>query len=137
MQLTTEQEQLEKDNSELLANITGVHSDIAIKALRKHNGDMEKAADALLNGYRGEDWETKHRTTPEPMYTDGLKTSTSNTSAALPSASVIDLTNDDDDMTRAIQMSMEGSSQAQTQPHFGPSDRAPHPEWQMVRSNVI
>ncbi|KAF8902552.1 hypothetical protein CPB84DRAFT_1775662 [Gymnopilus junonius] len=136
MQLTTEQEQLERDNGEFLATITNVHSDIAIKALRKHNGDMEKAADALLDGYRGEDWETKHRTTPEPTHSDGLTTSTSSANAALPSASVIDLTNDDDDMTRAIQMSMETSSQTQTQPHFGPTDRAPHPEWQMVRSNA-
>lgn len=135
MQLTAEQQEVERVNSELLVNITGVDIDIAVKALRKHNGDMEKAADDLLNGYRGQEWETKHRTTPEPMYSDGLKTSTSNPPAA--STSVIDLTNDDDDMTRAIQLSMETSSQVQSQTNFGPSDRAPHPEWQMVRSNVM
>jgi hypothetical protein len=50
------------------------------------------------------------------------------------SSSVIDLTADDEELTRAIQMSMEDSSQAA--PKFTPSQRAPNPDWQMVRSNA-
>ncbi|KDR77055.1 hypothetical protein GALMADRAFT_155717 [Galerina marginata CBS 339.88] len=140
MQLTPEQEQAEKDNGDLLASIANVDGEIARRVLRKHNGDMEKAADALFAGDRAEVWETKHRTTPEQMYLDGRNnnsTSSLPALAPLPSTSVIDLTADDDDINRAIQMSMqESSQQTQSQPHFGPSERAPHPEWQMVRSNA-
>lgn len=129
MQLTNEQEQLERENSDHLASIGNVDVQVARRVLRKFKGDMVKAADALLSGDRAmdADWESQRRNTPEPMYTDTLK-------AVLPSTSVIDLTADDDEMTRAIQMSMETS---QTLPHFGPTERAPHPEWQMVRSNVM
>jgi len=52
----------------------------------------------------------------------------------VPSSSVIDLTADDEELTRAIQMSMEDSSQAA--PKFTPSERAPNPDWQMVRSII-
>jgi len=48
----------------------------------------------------------------------------------VPSSSVIDLTADDEELTRAIQMSMEDSSQAA--PKFTPSERAPNPDWQMA-----
>ncbi|KAF9484084.1 hypothetical protein BDN70DRAFT_872980 [Pholiota conissans] len=136
MQLTADEEEQERLNGELLASITSVDAQIARRVLRKHKGDMEKAADALLTGDRGTEvqWETQRRNTPEPgaaMYMDGLNTDTRVVpSIPTTSKSVIDLTTDDDDMTRAIQMSIESS-----QPQFGPSERAPHPEWQMVRSN--
>ena len=127
MQLTSDQEQLDRENH--LASIGDVEVQVARRVLRKFKGDMEKAVDAILSGDRAmdADWESQRRNTPEPMYTDTSK-------AVLPSTSVIDLTADDEDMTRAIQMSMETS---QTLPHFGPTERAPHPEWQMVRSNVM
>lgn len=133
MQLSLEQERIEQTNGDLLAQISNVDTQVARRVLRKFNGDMEKAADALLAGDRALDWETKHRNTPEPMYTDGKDTSTTTGNLPAPSTSVIDLTTDDDEMTRAIQMSMDESSQT---PKFGPSDRAPNPEWAMVRSNV-
>ncbi|KAF8153002.1 hypothetical protein B0H34DRAFT_721780 [Crassisporium funariophilum] len=140
MHLSKEQEQLEIENGDLLASIGNVDPLVARRVLRKHKGDMEKAADAILAGDTGMDpWESKHRTTPEPMYQDGIDPTTlsiPSTITPLPiSSSVIDLTADDDDMTRAIQMSMEDSSSQGVQ-KFGPTERAPHPEWQMVRSNA-
>lgn len=45
---------------------------------------------------------------------------------------MIDLTGDDDeDLKRAFQASMEDQG-----PTLRPSDRAPHPDWAMVSSNV-
>ncbi|PPQ90851.1 hypothetical protein CVT25_007386 [Psilocybe cyanescens] len=130
MQLPSEQERLEQTNGDLLAQISYVDPQIARRVLRKFNGDMEKAADALLAGDRALEWETKHRTTPEPMYSDGMDPSTTAGNLPIPSTSVIDLTADDDaEMTRAIQMSIDESSQAT--PKFGPSERAPNPEWAM------
>lgn len=142
MQLSSEQEKLETENSNYLASVVNVDSELARRMLRKHNGDVAKAADALLTGGdSGVDaWEPQRRTTPDPMYSDGLDTTTPTASSivtpqAIPSSSVIDLTTDDDDLTRAIQMSMEDSSGVV--PKFTSSQRAPHPDWQVVRSNVM
>ena len=131
------------ENSNYLASVVNVDSHIARRMLRKHNGDVAKAADALLTGgdtgITGmEVWDSQRRTTPDPMYSDGLDTTTPTASSIvtpIPSSSVIDLTVDDEELTRAIQMSMEDSSQIV--PKFTPSQRAPHPDWQMVRSNVM
>ncbi|KAJ3504703.1 hypothetical protein NLJ89_g7798 [Agrocybe chaxingu] len=110
VQLTPEQDQQERENSDLLASIGNVDAQIARRVLRKHRGDMEKAVDAILAGDRGaEAWETQHRTTPEPMYTDG----------ATPVHQITQL-----------------RRHRQSSVHFGPTDRAPHPEWQMVPSNA-
>jgi len=140
MQLTKEQEQVEQENVELCISIVPVEPYVAKRVLRKHRGDINKAVNALLAGDSGTDaWESKHRTTPEPAYGEAMDTTTAvipSTTALPSSSSVIDLTGDEDDhMSRAIQMSIQESSQ--TGPQFGPSDRAPHPEWQMVRSNVM
>ena len=139
MQLTNDQEQLENEHVDLCMSIVpGVDASIARRVLRKHKGDITKAVDALLAGDRAQVWESKHRTTPEPAYGEAMDTTTAviPLTATIPSSSsVIDLTGDEDDMTRAIQMSIQDSSQ--TGPQFGPSDRAPHPDWQMVRSNVM
>ena len=139
MQLTIEQEKLEMENSNYLASVVNVDLHIARRMLRKHNGDVAKAADAILTGDSGVGvWDSQRRTTPDPMYSDGLDTTTPTTSSIvtpIPSSSVIDLTTDDDELTRAIQMSMEDSSQIVSK--FTPTQRAPHPDWQMVRSNVM
>jgi len=140
MQLISKQEKQEKENSDYLASVVNVDTSIARRMLRKHNGDVAKAADAILAGDLGggDAWESQHRTTPEPMYSqDGLDKATPTASSIvtpIPSSSVIDLTADDEELTRAIQMSMEDSSQV---PKFTTSQRAPHPDWQMVRSNVM
>ena len=139
MQLSIEQEKQETENSNYLASVVNVDSELARRMLRKHNGDVAKAADALLTGDSAvESWEPQRRTTPDPMYTDGLDTTTPTASSIvtpIPSSSVIDLTGDDDELTRAIQMSMEDSSRVV--PEFTSSQRAPHPDWQVVRSNVM
>ena len=140
MQLSSEQEKLETEKSNYLASFVNVDSELARRMLRKHNGDVAKAADALLTG--GDSgvgaWDSQHRTTPDPMYSDGLDTTTPTASSIVtpvPSSSVIDLTADEEELTRAIQMSMEDSSRIA--PKFTPSQRAPHPDWQVVRSNVM
>jgi hypothetical protein len=132
MQLTAEKEQQDASQEEHLAQIGNVDRQTARRILRKHKGDMEKAVDALLAGDRGETvWESQHRTTPEPRYTDGKTTAI----APHPSSSVIDLTGDtEEELSRAIQLSMQDDTSG---PHFRPTDRAPHPDWQMVRSNVM
>jgi len=133
MQLTAEKEQQDASQEELLAQIGNVDRQTARRILRKHKGDMEKAVDALLAGDRGEAsvWESQHRTTPEPRYTDGKTTAI----APHPSSSVIDLTGDtEEELSRAIQLSMQDDTSGT---HFRPTDRAPHPDWQMVRSNVM
>lgn len=123
---------MSEQNALHLAQMGDVDIDTANRLLHKFNGDMEKAVDALLSGDKGYEttWETPHRTSPEPQYSNGKTTP----AAPHTSSSVIDLTGDhDDEYNRALQMSIQDSS---SQPQFRRTERAPHPEWQMVVSNV-
>ena len=102
---------------------------------------MAKAADAPLTGGDPavESWEPRRRTIPDPIYMDSLDTTTPTASSIVTpihssSLSVIDLT-EDDELSRAIQMSMEDSSRIV--PEFTSSQKAPHSDWQVVRSNVM
>ena len=54
--------------------------------------------------------------------------------ASRPENAVIDLTKDEDDkeLARALQASLEDQGTTK----FGPSNRAPDPNWAMVSSNV-
>ncbi|KDR77057.1 hypothetical protein GALMADRAFT_139084 [Galerina marginata CBS 339.88] len=130
-----------KEELGLLASFTSVDSEIAGQVLRKYNGDMEMAADALLAEETTEGWNSWYRTYPEVMYLDGelepipapaalpedrnSPTWSLPELAALPSTSLITLTTEDG---LAIQLSMqEASQQIQSQPHFGPRERALHP----------
>ena len=126
-----------EEKGQLLAQLGDVEVEVAKRVLRKHKGDMERAADAILEGDRGETsvWESQHRTTPDPKHSDGQSTAI----VPHPSASVIDLTGDgEEEMSRAIQMSLQDDeSVTGTGTQFRRTDRAPHPEWQMVRSNVM
>ncbi|KAF5348037.1 hypothetical protein D9758_010059 [Tetrapyrgos nigripes] len=103
----------EQESVSLLASMAAVDHGIALRVLRKHNGNMERAAEALITGDRGE--------SPQPPKTTSID----------PSATVIDLTGDDNDeeMNRALQMSLDESA---SQPQFGPSTRPPDPNWSMV-----
>ncbi|KAF9045451.1 hypothetical protein BJ165DRAFT_1477460 [Panaeolus papilionaceus] len=130
MQLTTEQQQMEQEKVDHLASIIQVSPELARKALRKHKGDLEKAADALLAGYTGMEentvvWDKQRRNTPEPSSSNAvtLHVPSASNNTSVPSNNVIDLTGDDD-MTRALQMSIEDSSLS--------GDRAPKPDWQTV-----
>lgn len=139
MQLLPAEEQ-ERENGDLLASIGNVPSDVARRVLRKHKGDMEKAADAILAGDTGEEeeeiWTNPGRNTPDPGWNPvAVAKSPTPRVTPVPSTSVIDLTKEDHsgEYTRAIQLSMDTS---QTGVRFGPSERAPNPDWQMVPSNV-
>lgn len=132
MQLSDEGQLEEK--GQLLAQLGGVDVEIAMRVLRKHKGDMERAADAILEGDRGETsvWESQHRTTPDPKHSDGRSTAI----APHPSSSVIDLTVEPEDVSRAMELSLQDNNSG-AGPQFRRTDRAPHPEWQMVPSNVM
>uniref|UniRef100_A0A0W0G8J1 USP domain-containing protein n=1 Tax=Moniliophthora roreri TaxID=221103 RepID=A0A0W0G8J1_MONRR len=90
---------------------------IALRVLRKFNGNVDRAADAMLAGDRGVEEPTPQRVSSAPPNT------------------VIDLTGDDQDeeMSRALQMSME-TDMPETK--FGPSNRAPDPNWAVVPTNT-
>jgi hypothetical protein len=136
--LTAHEEQLESDGVELLAGMMGgdFGQEEARRVLRKHRGNVQKAAEAILGGDRGEDvstaWNTS-QTSQETAYADPTSSSGVSQGTQASSSTVIDLTSDDDDISRALQMSMETIP---SEPTFRPSERAPHPEWQMVPSNV-
>ncbi|KAH9929699.1 uncharacterized protein B0H18DRAFT_873777 [Fomitopsis serialis] len=130
MQITTQKEQ---DDVNMLMTLMGdaVSVDVALKVLRKHNGDMDKAASALLEGDLGE-----VASTMDTSWAGGPAVgprTPPRKSTPEKDTSVIDLTAEDEDkeLSRALQASLEG-----TGAHFGPSERAPDPNWAVVPSNV-
>lgn len=136
--MLTQEEQQESDGVELLAGMMGGDFGLeeARRVLRKHKGNVQKAAEAILGGDRGEDVSTLWNTSQiseEPLPADNASPSGVSQATQASSSTVIDLTSDDDDISRALQMSMETIP---SEPTFRPTDRAPHPEWQMVPSNV-
>jgi len=72
----------------------------ALRVYRKHKGNVERAADAIVNGDRGEDynWECGE---------SGAAYSQDNGQRVQP---VIDLTGSDDELQRAMAMSLEEES---------------------------
>ncbi|KAI0080449.1 hypothetical protein K474DRAFT_1695753 [Panus rudis PR-1116 ss-1] len=114
-------------------------SDLSFEAilsvLRRHKGDVEKAASALLEGDKGD--------SPPPYNTLPANFGKDNTQSIGPRTpppskpektdhAVIDLTADEDpELSKALQASLEDQG-----PHFGPSQRAPDPSWAMVPSNA-
>lgn len=101
----------------------------ALRVYRKHKGNVERAADAILSGDRGEDYnwdDTQSSALPgysqavQPVGPQPLK----------PANTVIDLTSSDDELQRAMAMSLEN------EPTFGPSNRPPDSNWAMVPTNV-
>ena len=124
---------LDQGNIDFLASMMGgdLNQEVARKVLWKHNGSVEKAADAILQGDRGEDmWLSAVST-----HNTGSTISPSQIPPA-PTARMIDLTAEDEDMHRAFQLSMESIDTSPNEVRFGPSDRAPDPAWQMVPSNA-
>ncbi len=124
---------MEQDNIDFLASMMGgdLNQEVARKVLWKHNGNVEKAADAILQGDRGEDMWLSAAST----HNTGNTISPSQIPPA-PTTRVIDLTAEDEDMNRAFQLSMESIDASPNEIRFGPSERAPDPAWQMVPSNV-
>ncbi|KAF6751685.1 hypothetical protein DFP72DRAFT_906842 [Ephemerocybe angulata] len=122
--------QLDPDSIQTLCTIGDVDVEVAKRLLQKHDGNIEKAADALLAGDKGEPaaqpgssttW-PQRTNTPEYGYNEADVPSIT-IGPQLPGASrsLVDLTE---------------SSGADAGPKFGPSNRAPNPDWQMVPSNM-
>ncbi|KAF9453345.1 hypothetical protein P691DRAFT_719810 [Macrolepiota fuliginosa MF-IS2] len=101
----------------------------ALRVYRKHKGNVERAADAILSGDRGEDynWDDTQSSGP-PGYSQAVQQI--GPQPLKPSTTVIDLTGSDDELQRAMAMSLEN------EPTFGPSNRAPDSNWAVVPTNV-
>ncbi|KAH6910678.1 hypothetical protein BKA70DRAFT_90896 [Coprinopsis sp. MPI-PUGE-AT-0042] len=112
MQLVVDEEEIQ-----LLSSLANVDADTARRVYQKHNGDMTKAADALLGGDTGSEDHWSQRQNTRQNTPEGIMVTKSTTTT-------IDLTSD--------------SSAYQTVPvsSFGPSTRAPDPNWQIVSSNA-
>lgn len=114
-----------EDRVQQLQNMMGDSKspEVIRKVLKKYNGDIEKAVDALFSGETGVEEDEIPPLEPVPIVQmDDIQ----------PDNRIIDLTKDDDnDMKRAIEMSMQTNNV-----RFGPTERDPHPDWQMTISNV-
>jgi hypothetical protein len=130
--------------------------EIARRVLRKHNGDMQKAATSILEGDTGaeDSWPTDfgnlldvpasvaEPSTPPRKRTDVLPPV--RTLIALIASkperdkSIIDLTGGDEnaELRRAVEASLSTSGYGPSPSQFRPSQRAPDPNWAMVPSNV-
>ncbi|KAF8480009.1 hypothetical protein DFH94DRAFT_456712 [Russula ochroleuca] len=127
----------EEENVTFLTSMMGDGDpEVARRVLRKHNGDMQKAATSILEGDTGAE---------DPWPADfGLTDASTITLPSTPppskperDKSVIDLTGDDEsvELRRALQASLSPSAYPPSS-QFRPSDRAPDPNWAMVPSNV-
>ncbi|KAG2366383.1 hypothetical protein BDR07DRAFT_1328292 [Suillus spraguei] len=128
----------ESNNIELLITLMGgsVDHEVARRVLRKFDGDVEKAASAMLEGDRGEDTQSSLWTSHSQMEINQPRPLPP--PAVRPNSPInIDLTGDDDqndELSRALKASLETASQES--PMFGPSERPPDANWAMVPSNV-
>jgi hypothetical protein len=147
----------EDENVTFLTSMMGNGDpDIARRVLRKHNGDVHKAATSILEGDTGaeDSWPTNFGnqvdvpasvtgpTTPprkqndihSPMQT--LRTLIA--SKPERDKSIIDLTGDEEnsELRRALEASLSTSAYGPPASQFRPSERAPDPNWAMVPSNV-
>ncbi|KAK7039937.1 glycoside hydrolase family 79 protein [Favolaschia claudopus] len=119
----------EREDGETLAAVTGADFEQAICALRKHNGDMDKAANSLLTGTaedqrREENLAEIRQNFAHLFPEEGTKGQGTPPPATRRSANdgdvVIDLTGDEDD-----ELPMETT-------RFRATTRSPDPAWQMV-----
>jgi hypothetical protein len=102
----------------------------ALRVLRKHNGDLDRAASAILEGDTGE----------SVKYVPQRSRSPKAPRRAGQGSPVIDLTGEEEDaeLARALKASLESVHDTShvRSVNFGPSDRAPDPNWALVPSNV-
>lgn len=123
----------EEENVLNLTQMMGeLDPEIARRILRRHGGDVQKAATSILEGDRGgdESWPSE---LPPLTYDDGSLTVGPRTpppSKPEQDTAVIDLTDEDKELKMALEASLE-----QTGTRFGPSDRPPDPNWAVVPSN--
>ncbi len=147
----------EDENVTFLTSMMGNEDpEIARRVLRKHNGDVQKAATSILEGDTGaeDSWPTDFRnlinapasaadpSTPPRKRNDVLPPVHSLIAliASKPERdkSVIDLTGDDEnsELRRALVASLPTSAYGPSASQLRPSERAPDPNWAMVPSNV-
>ncbi|KAG5637216.1 hypothetical protein H0H81_005379 [Sphagnurus paluster] len=126
------------DEQEAVSMLTGmmggdVELEQVLRVLRKNNGDVQKAADAILSGDRGEETTWKNTTAQSNQGTVYYDASSSpgQPSTQASTSAVIDLTSADSDNRKSWPI-----TNAQTEVMFGPSERAPEPSWQMVTTNT-
>ncbi|KAJ6460764.1 hypothetical protein C8R47DRAFT_1226138 [Mycena vitilis] len=113
----------EQEDGKTLAEITGTDYDLALRILRKHDGNMDKAADNLLNGVVDDPEERSREESLKSIKQDfGYLFPDGDGKKRAVEQTVIDLTKDDDD-----DLPMDTRFRATT--------RSPDPAWQMVRSN--
>jgi hypothetical protein len=129
-------EEKESENIALLITLMdgGVDGEVARRVLRKFDGDVEKAASAMIEGDRGDEAQSS-------LWASHPQMEISQPRPLIPprpnSPINIDLTGDEDhnsDFSRALKASLE--TVTQEGPKFGPSERPPDANWAMVPSNV-
>lgn len=142
-----------EDHVQLLQGMMGddMDAEIARRVLAKHNNDIQAAASAILEGDRGEDYNSLNKWVNEDPFETTVggsgalnvprRTNTPRTTPERGQPSnggdVIDLTADSDaELSRALQLSLEQDEREAMESNFRRSDRAPDPNWAMVPSNV-
>jgi hypothetical protein len=126
-------ESVQVDNLTAMMGTGVLDPETARRVLRKFDGDVQKAAMAILEGDRGE--EKRYPSPAEglparPQTPQGLKPQPAKQARLSP---IIDLTaSDDEDLSRALKASL-----VPAEPKFGPSNRAPDPNWAVVPSIVF
>jgi hypothetical protein len=147
----------EDENVTILTSMMGDGDpEIARRVLRKHNGDIHKAATSILEGDTGaeDSWPTNFAnlvdvpasvtspSTPPRKRNDVIPPVRTLTTliASKPERdkSIIDLTGDEEnsELRRALVASLSPSAYGPDTTQFRPSQRAPDPNWAMVPSNV-
>lgn len=119
--------QFDDDHIQMLCSAFDCDADVAKKVLEKYNGDVDKAGAAILDGDTGDpvqSWPASSQprnNTPDRSYYDSAPpTITIGPQQPGASQSTVDLTGQTD-------LSVT---------NFRPTDRAPHPDWQVVPSDV-
>ncbi|KAF7350731.1 Glycoside hydrolase family 79 protein [Mycena sanguinolenta] len=118
----------EREDGQILVDVTGADFDRALRMLRKHDGDMEKAANSLLNN-PVEDAEERSREESLANIKENFghlfeNQNKSREHDAARSNGVIDLTGDNDN-----------DPPMDTTTRFRATTRSPDPAWQMVPTN--
>ncbi|PSR72130.1 hypothetical protein PHLCEN_2v11978 [Hermanssonia centrifuga] len=125
----------ERDKMRQIQEIMGCDDAKALTFLRKKGGNVEQAITAILEDPGDEPIAADVNDDIMSQLRDSAATvavTSPTKSGQAPSPPVIDLTADEDDeMSRALKASLEDQG-----PAFGPSNRAPDPNWAVVPSNV-
>ncbi|KAA1474450.1 hypothetical protein DENSPDRAFT_841038 [Dentipellis sp. KUC8613] len=126
-------QETEEDSVNLLISMMGgdLDPERAKAVLRKHNGDLQKAATTILEETTDSDpiWDGAGLITlPEQGTISQPRTPPPSKPVPLPGASIE--TEEDKELKEALEASL------QPQPTLQPSNRAPDPNWAVVSSNI-